>query len=91
LLDDKSSRKILGAAPFHRSRPILHRRAKLRFDLSDAISDRGLTLVKHLLGLLARREIKRWTELTCGYSNRTSIEPLDQLPGDLEAGVIRSV
>jgi hypothetical protein len=88
LLDNKSSGKILGAAPFYSHSTVLHRRAKLRFHLGNAVSDRCLTLIKDLLGLLARREIGRRAELACGNSNHTRVEPLRQLPSDLQTGVI---
>jgi hypothetical protein len=91
LLDDKSRWKILGAAPFHSRSTVLNRSAKLGFHLGDAVSDRCLTLIKNLLGQLARREIERRAEFTCGNSNHASIEPLRQLPSDLQAGVIRAV
>jgi hypothetical protein len=83
-LDDKSRRKILGTAPFNGLRTVLHRRAKLRFHLGDAISDRCLTLIKQLLGRLARREIERRTEFACGNSNDMGAEPLRELPGNLQ-------
>src|SRR3984893_11597742 len=91
LLDDKSRRKILGTAPFYGRSTVLHRRAKLRFHLGDAVSDRCLILIKQLLGLLARREIERQTEFACGNSNDMGAEPFRELPGNLQPSVIRPV
>jgi hypothetical protein len=45
-------------------------------------------LIKDLLGLLSIRKIERRTELACRNSNDVGSEPLGQLPGDLQAGVI---
>jgi hypothetical protein len=76
LFGDKSCRKVRGGAPFHSRGAVLHRIAKLRFQLGDAAPDRCLTFIKDLLGVLAGREIKRGIEFTCGNSDHAGIEPL---------------
>ena len=65
--------------------------AKLGLDLGNAVSDRGPSQINDRLSLLTRCEIKRRTELTRGYSDRMRFEPLDQLPGNLKAGIVRPV
>jgi hypothetical protein len=69
LPDDKARREILAAAPFHFNGAVLHRRAKLAFQLFQPALDRGPSVIDQPLGRLAFREIEGWTEFGRSNSN----------------------
>src|SRR6266571_8645054 len=88
LLQNVTGRKFEDTTPFHRSRPMFSRIAKLGFDLREPPLDRRFSLVDQLLSLLAVCEIQRGAELRRGDSDDPRFESLGEFTSDLQPGVI---